>query len=93
GKKRGNGMNGDCCKDQRDCVNQCIRGKCNGPVRGTKTTTTTAIKKTTTTAKPTKISSACKAGFKGLKNGKGRKDACCTTHWDCKEECVKGRCN
>ncbi|KAI7905897.1 uncharacterized protein BX663DRAFT_244782 [Cokeromyces recurvatus] len=30
-KRKGNGLSGDCCKDQRDCVNQCIRGKCNGP--------------------------------------------------------------
>ncbi|OBZ82000.1 hypothetical protein A0J61_09951 [Choanephora cucurbitarum] len=85
-KKRGNSMHGDCFKDQSDCINQCIRGKCNGPVRCTKIITTTI-------AKPTKTSSTCKAGFRGLKNGKGRKDACCTTHWDCKEQCIEGRCN
>ncbi|KAI8352152.1 hypothetical protein EDC96DRAFT_518242 [Choanephora cucurbitarum] len=59
-----------------------------------KPTTTTTIKKSTTvTKKPTQTPAACKSGYLGKKKGNGLKGACCTTSWDCKEECIKGSCN
>ncbi|OBZ87154.1 hypothetical protein A0J61_04802 [Choanephora cucurbitarum] len=56
-------------------------------------TTTTTKSTTKTTIKATKTPSVCRPGYLGKKNGKGSKGACCNTHWDCKEECVKGSCN
>ncbi|KAI8387489.1 hypothetical protein BD560DRAFT_363104 [Blakeslea trispora] len=31
GLGKGNGYNGECCKDQSDCLDDCLSGKCNGP--------------------------------------------------------------
>ncbi|KAI8327952.1 hypothetical protein BD560DRAFT_494441 [Blakeslea trispora] len=45
GKKKGNGYNGDCCKTEADCKDDCIKGKCNGPKKTTAKSSTT--KKTT----------------------------------------------
>ncbi|OBZ81039.1 hypothetical protein A0J61_10912 [Choanephora cucurbitarum] len=107
-KKRGNGYYGDCCKTEADCMNECIKGKCNGSKKSTTTikkstttttttkkpsTTTTIKKSTTVTKKPTQTPAACKSGYLGKKKGNGLKGACCTTSWDCKEECIKGSCN
>ncbi|OBZ88037.1 hypothetical protein A0J61_03922 [Choanephora cucurbitarum] len=132
-KKKGIGYNGDCCKTEADCKDECIKGKCTGPSRTTTKSTTTnsttkkpiTTKKSTTTTKPsTKPStksattksattksattkstivtttakstispSVCTPGYQDKKKGDGPKDACCSTQLDCKEDCVKGRCN
>ncbi|KAI8357809.1 hypothetical protein BD560DRAFT_406209 [Blakeslea trispora] len=96
-KKRGNGYNGDCCKTEADCMDECIKGKCNGPKKSTATikksttttattkkpsTTTTIKKSTTVTKKSTQTPAACKSGYLGKKKGNGLKGACCTTSWD-----------
>ncbi|KAI8365506.1 hypothetical protein EDC96DRAFT_428755, partial [Choanephora cucurbitarum] len=97
GKARGDGYNGDCCKTQADCKEECIKGKCNGPKRvTTKSSSTTKAPSTTkknTTTKTTQTPSVCKAGYRGKKKGNGIKGACCSTQKDCKEDCIKGKCN
>ncbi|KAI9247358.1 hypothetical protein BY458DRAFT_484152 [Sporodiniella umbellata] len=35
GLGNGDGYNGYCCKDQSDCVDDCVSGKCNGPSKKT----------------------------------------------------------
>ncbi|KAI8058933.1 uncharacterized protein B0P05DRAFT_591088 [Gilbertella persicaria] len=89
GKKKDNGYKGDCCKSQADCWEECINGKCNGPTKAT-TTTATTIKKTATSRKPT---ATCISDYKDKKKGNGPKNACCPTQWDCKEDCINGKCN
>ncbi|KAI8366269.1 hypothetical protein BD560DRAFT_154727 [Blakeslea trispora] len=59
----------------------------------TKTTTTKTTTTKTTTTKATNTSSVCKSGYLGKKNGKGPKGACCSTQWDCQQECVKNTCS
>ncbi|RCI05205.1 hypothetical protein CU098_012004 [Rhizopus stolonifer] len=88
--KKGNGYNGDCCKTQADCQDDCVKGKCNGP---TKKATTTMKKAATikTTVKPTVASTACRSDYRGKKKGNGLKNACCSTHLDYKE-CIQGKC-
>ncbi|CAO3610744.1 unnamed protein product [Mucor hiemalis] len=41
---------------------------------------------------PAPTSVVCKAGFRGKKNGRGPKDACCSSSDDCQESCVSGAC-
>jgi hypothetical protein len=50
GLGNGDGYNGACCKDQSDCMDDCISSTCNGPVNPKATTTKTATKTTTTNA-------------------------------------------
>ncbi|KAI9331400.1 hypothetical protein BD770DRAFT_449417 [Pilaira anomala] len=100
GLRKGDGYNGYCCKDQSDCLDDCLNGSCNGPVN-TKTTSTakktsTTIKKTTTTAtSPTTTANpdTCYPGSFGLRNGDGYRGYCCKDQSDCKDDCIKGSCN
>ncbi|KAF1800472.1 hypothetical protein FB192DRAFT_1252154, partial [Mucor lusitanicus] len=81
GKKNGKGTNGYCCYSDADCVDSCINGKCN------KANVTLKPK---TTSSP---SSACTPGSKGKKKGNGLKNYCCSNSADCRNSCVKGKCN
>ncbi|CAO3610944.1 unnamed protein product [Mucor hiemalis] len=103
GLGNGDGYNGACCKDQSDCLDDCIKGKCNGPINTalpttTKTTTaktttgkTTTTKTTTATSKPT-TPAKCTGSSSGKGNGDGITGACCKTSDDCQETCRKGVC-
>ncbi|CEP15209.1 hypothetical protein [Parasitella parasitica] len=87
GLGNGDGYNGACCKDQSDCWDDCIGGKCNGPnstksATATKTTTNTLLTSTT-----------CASGSYGLGNGNGYNDACCKDQSDCWDDCIGGKCN
>ncbi|GAA5816692.1 hypothetical protein MFLAVUS_010224 [Mucor flavus] len=84
GKGQGNGYKNYCCKDQSDCLDDCVKGVCVGPVKPTGTTTATP------TSVPTP--GACTAGSHGLGKGDGYKDACCKNQADCIDDCVKGAC-
>ncbi|KAI7896979.1 uncharacterized protein EV154DRAFT_475777 [Mucor mucedo] len=53
GLGQGDGYNGACCKDQSDCLDDCLSGSCNGLVNPNKPVTTTTKKTTTTTKKTT----------------------------------------
>ncbi|CEJ04344.1 hypothetical protein RMCBS344292_18308 [Rhizopus microsporus] len=87
GKKKGNGFNGYCCSTSDDCRESCIKGKCNGP-KAPSTTTTTK-----NTGSPTPTPSSCISGVKGKKKGNGFNGYCCSTSDDCRESCIKGKCN
>jgi hypothetical protein len=88
GLGKGDGYNGACCKDQSDCLDDCISGKCNGPVNpATKTTTVTA------TATATTAPGTCTAGSSGLGKGDGYNGACCKDQSDCLDDCISGKCN
>ncbi|KAG1395133.1 hypothetical protein G6F60_010424 [Rhizopus arrhizus] len=63
GLGNGDGYKGYCCKDQSDCLDDCIKGQCNGPVN-TKTTTKTSTKKTSTKKTSTKKTSTKKTSTK-----------------------------
>lgn len=93
GLGNGDGYNGACCKDQSDCLDDCLSGKCNGPVN-TKTATVTSTKtstKSTSTASPT--STTCTSGSYGLGKGDGYNGACCKDQSDCWDDCLGGKCN
>ncbi|KAG1150846.1 hypothetical protein G6F37_001594 [Rhizopus arrhizus] len=93
GLGNGDGYKGYCCKDQSDCLDDCIKGQCNGPVN-TKTTTKNTPAKTTTTKKdssPTDTSS-CTPGSRGKKRGDGKDGYCCSSSDDCLETCRQGKC-
>ncbi|CAO3630179.1 unnamed protein product [Mucor fragilis] len=82
GLGQGDGYKGYCCESSDDCFNSCKSGVCDGPVAPSQTSD-----------KPVPTGGAeCKAGFKGKENGKGPKNACCSTQADCQEDCVKGKC-
>ncbi|RCH80776.1 hypothetical protein CU097_004289 [Rhizopus azygosporus] len=87
GKKKGNGFNGYCCSTSDDCRESCIKGKCNGPKAPSTTTTTKS------TGSPTPTPSSCISGVKGKKKGNGFNGYCCSTSDDCRESCIKGKCN
>ncbi|GAA5799936.1 hypothetical protein HPULCUR_005357 [Helicostylum pulchrum] len=95
GLGKGDGFNGACCKDQSDCQDDCLSGKCNGPVNTktstTKKTTTTKKPTTTTTKKPT-TTGTCIAGARGKKRGNGDTGYCCSSSDDCIETCRSGTC-
>ncbi|OBZ86519.1 hypothetical protein A0J61_05432 [Choanephora cucurbitarum] len=93
GKRKGRGYNGDCCKTQADCREQCIKGKCNGPRNTTLMSPSSTMKSSTSTSKHTGSSTSCTSGHYGLGLGDGPVGACCSSQWDCEENCVKGRCN
>ncbi|KAG2205960.1 hypothetical protein INT47_005278 [Mucor saturninus] len=97
GKGLGNGFKGYCCKNQADCIDDCVNEKCTGPEGTIHFTTTASIKtktKTTSTAKHTSTTAAkCIPGSAGKKNGEGRLNACCTTSDDCKNSCVNKKCD
>ncbi|CAO3648731.1 unnamed protein product [Mucor hiemalis] len=88
GLGKGDGYKGYCCKTEADCIDDCVKGVCVGPVN-TKTTTP-ATKTTTTPTTPTP--GTCTPGSSGLGNGDGYKGACCKTQADCIDDCVKGAC-
>ncbi|KAI9245047.1 hypothetical protein EDC94DRAFT_420062 [Helicostylum pulchrum] len=85
GKGQGNGYKNYCCKDQSDCLDDCVKGVCVGPAKPTKTASTTAP---TTVPTP----GTCTPGSSGLGKGDGYKDACCKDQSDCLDDCVKGAC-
>ncbi|KAI8076160.1 hypothetical protein BDF21DRAFT_342746 [Thamnidium elegans] len=85
GKGQGNGYKNYCCKDQSDCLDDCVKGVCVGPAKPTVTTT-----KTAPTTVPTP--DTCTLGSSGLGNGDGYKFACCEDQSDCIDDCVKGAC-
>ena len=105
GLGKGDGFSGYCCKDQSDCQDDCISGKCNGPVntktsaipvttttKATKTTTAKTTKTTTTkTATPT-TPGKCTGSSAGKGLGDGGNGACCKTSDDCQETCRSGVC-
>ncbi|KAG1445740.1 hypothetical protein G6F56_009807 [Rhizopus delemar] len=82
GLEKGDGYNGYCCETQADCWDDCISGKCNGPVN---------TKTTTAAAQPT--SGSCTSGSYGLGKGDGYKGFCCETQADCLDDCIRGSCN
>lgn len=104
GLGKGDGYNGACCKDQSDCLDDCLSGVCNGLVNPVKTTTTkkattTTKKATTTTKKPTTTTTknptataSCIAGARGKKKGNGKTGYCCSSSSDCLETCRSGTC-
>ncbi|KAI8350132.1 hypothetical protein BD560DRAFT_376510 [Blakeslea trispora] len=105
GKKNGDGYKNYCCKTSDDCLDTCIKGKCNGPVntnipgdavatqKTTTQTTTKSISTTTATTKSTSpTSTSCIAGVAGKKKGNGKTGYCCTTSDDCLETCRSGKC-
>lgn len=91
GLGNGDGYSGYCCSTQADCLDDCISGKCNGPVN----TKTTSIKTTTSTKTATATGSpaTCYPGSKGLGNGDGYSGYCCSTQADCIDDCISGKCN
>ncbi|CEJ02259.1 hypothetical protein RMCBS344292_16268 [Rhizopus microsporus] len=90
GKKKGNGFNGYCCSTSDDCRDSCIKGKCNGPKAPSTTTTATTIKNT---GSPSPTPNSCISGVKGKKRGNGFNGYCCSTSDDCRDSCIKGKCN
>ncbi|KAI8353302.1 hypothetical protein EDC96DRAFT_466556 [Choanephora cucurbitarum] len=89
GKSNGDGYNGYCCKTSDDCLDTCVKGKCNGPTN-TKLPQTT--EKATTTKKTSPTSTSCIAGVAGKKEGNGKTGYCCKTSDDCLETCRQGKC-
>ncbi|KAG2193398.1 hypothetical protein INT46_002566 [Mucor plumbeus] len=83
GLGNGDGYKGYCCKSSDDCFESCKSGVCNGP---------TNTKTTAPTSTPTDTDKACKAGYKGLGNGEGPTNACCSDSDDCQESCIDGKC-
>ncbi|KAI8080261.1 uncharacterized protein B0P05DRAFT_490636 [Gilbertella persicaria] len=95
GLGNGDGYNGACCKDQSDCQDDCISGKCDGPKNPNSSSSSSNYDcisgKCDGPSKPDS-SSSCKSGYRGKKKGNGPKNACCSTQWDCNDDCVQGRC-
>ncbi|RCH97830.1 hypothetical protein CU098_001544, partial [Rhizopus stolonifer] len=99
GKKNGDGYNGYCCTSSDDCLDTCVKGKCNGPTNTKITTSSTTTKKATTTTTTKKATttttsgaSSCTPGVSGKKNGTGKTGYCCTSSDDCLETCRSGKC-
>lgn len=86
GLGNGDGYNGACCKDQSDCWDDCISGKCNGAANP-QTPTTTSV------PSPTSSPSKCASGSFGLGKGDGYNGACCKDQSDCWDDCISGVCN
>ncbi|KAG1449373.1 hypothetical protein G6F56_008660 [Rhizopus delemar] len=90
GLGNGNGYNGCCCKTQMDCIEDCIRGTCNGPTDPN--TTTKKVSKTTTKKSSSPTTASCLPGSRGKKKGNGKDGYCCSSSDDCLETCRNGKC-
>ncbi|KAG2231835.1 hypothetical protein INT48_005618, partial [Thamnidium elegans] len=88
GLGKGDGYKFACCEDQSDCIDDCVKGVCVGPVN----TKTTSVSKTTSAPTTVPTPDTCTPGSSGLGNGDGYKFACCEDQSDCIDDCVKGVC-
>ncbi|EIE90218.1 hypothetical protein RO3G_14935 [Rhizopus delemar RA 99-880] len=94
GEGQGLGWKGYCCKTSDDCHDTCIKGKCNGPVNP-------KLAPSIDDDSGSKSGSGKKGGNKlcirlnnrGDGNGLGWNGYCCKTSDDCRDTCVKGKCN
>lgn len=90
GKKKGNGFNGYCCSSSDDCHESCVKGKCNGAKAPSITTSATTTKNT---GSPSPTPDSCTSGAKDKKKGNGFNGYCCSSSDDCRDSCIKGKCN
>ncbi|KAL4209807.1 hypothetical protein AB4K20DRAFT_1905215 [Rhizopus microsporus] len=80
GMGTGEGWKDYCCEDSDDCRDTCIKGKCNGKANPKPPTDDGSNK-------------CINPKNRGTGTGKGWKDYCCEDSDDCRDTCIKGKCN
>ncbi|ORE03730.1 hypothetical protein BCV72DRAFT_257660 [Rhizopus microsporus var. microsporus] len=80
GMGTGEGWKDYCCENSDDCRESCIKGKCNGKANPKPPTDPGNDK-------------CLVPSNRGMGTGEGWKDYCCENSDDCRESCIKGKCN
>ncbi|CEI87202.1 hypothetical protein RMCBS344292_01620 [Rhizopus microsporus] len=80
GMGTGEGWKDYCCENSDDCRESCIKGKCNGKANPKPPTDDGSNK-------------CVNPKNRGTGTGKGWKDYCCEDSDDCRDTCIKGKCN
>ncbi|KAG0862224.1 hypothetical protein G6F16_012690 [Rhizopus arrhizus] len=94
GEGEGLGWSGYCCKTSDDCHDACIKGKCNGRINPKLAQPIDDDSSSKGDSGKKGSSKLCtRLNNRGEGKGLGWSGYCCKTSDDCRDTCIKGKCN